>query len=113
MRACERRKNPEEGLCSEANLSDIGTSCLDLRKNHTSSGLSTASVRCQSLPSRELSALSVASAAVILEIGEVGSVAEPSSSLMHVGLLDMIGASRHKTSSEVLYGSSASGSRLA
>ena len=42
VRACERRKNPVEGQCSGANLSDIGTSCLDLRKNHTSSGLSEA-----------------------------------------------------------------------
>ena len=33
VRACERRKNPVEGQCSGANLSDIGTSCLDLRKN--------------------------------------------------------------------------------
>ena len=32
VRACERRKNPVEGQCSGANLSDIGTSCLDLRK---------------------------------------------------------------------------------
>ena len=58
VRACERRKNPVEGQCSGANLSDIGTSCLDLRKNHTSSGLSEASVCCQSLPYRELSVLS-------------------------------------------------------
>ena len=50
VRACERRKNPVEGQCSEANLSDIGTSCLDLRKNHTSSGLSEALASCQSLP---------------------------------------------------------------
>ena len=50
VRACERRKNPVEGQCSEANLSDIGTSCLDLRKNHTSSGLFVAFSRCQSLP---------------------------------------------------------------
>ena len=50
VRACERRKSPVEGQCSEANLSDIGTSCLDLRKNHTSSGLSVALAFRQSLP---------------------------------------------------------------
>lgn len=70
VRACERRKSPVEGQCSEANLSDIGTSCLDLRKNHTSSGLSEASPYCQSLPCSGYSALSAASAAVVLGIGE-------------------------------------------
>ena len=68
VRACERRKNPVEGQCSGANLSDIGTSCLDLRK--TSSGLSEASPYCQSLPCSGYSALSAASAAVVLGIGE-------------------------------------------
>lgn len=70
VRACERRKNPVEGQCSGANLSDIGTSCLDLRKKHTSSGLSMAIVFCQSLPYCRLSALSAASATVVLGIGE-------------------------------------------
>ena len=46
VRACERRKNPVEEQCSEANLSDIGTSCLDLRKNHASSGLFVALTSC-------------------------------------------------------------------
>ncbi len=71
VRACERRKNPVEGQCSGANLSDIGTSCLDLRKNHTSSGLSAALAFCQSLPYCGLSALSAASATVVLGIGEI------------------------------------------
>ena len=70
VRACERRKNPVEEQCSGANLSDIGTSCLDLRKNHTSSGLSVPSACRQSLPCSACSALSVASAAVVLGIGE-------------------------------------------
>ena len=70
VRACERRKSPVEGQCSEANLSDIGTSCLDLRKNHSSSGLSVALAFCQSLPCSGYSALSAASAAVVLGIGE-------------------------------------------
>ena len=70
VRACERRKNPVEGQCSEANLSDIGTSCLDLRKNHTSSGLSVALAFCQSLLCSGSSALSAASAAVVQGIGE-------------------------------------------
>ena len=39
VRACERRKNPVEGQCSGANLSDIGTSCLDLRKKSLFFGL--------------------------------------------------------------------------
>ena len=39
VRACERRKNPVEGQCSGANLSDIGTSCLDLRKKSRFFGL--------------------------------------------------------------------------
>ena len=70
VRACERRKNPVEGQCSGANLSDIGTSCLDLRKNHSSSGLFAALAFCQSLPCSGYSALSAASAAVVLGIGE-------------------------------------------
>ena len=70
VRACERRKNPVEGQCSEANLSDIGTSCLDLKKKHTSSGLSVPSACRQSLPCSACSALSVASAAIVLGIGE-------------------------------------------
>ena len=70
VRACERRKSPVEGQCSEANLSDIGTSCLDLRKNHSSSGLSAALAFCQSLPCSGYSALSDASATVVLRIGE-------------------------------------------
>ena len=64
------RKNPVEGQCSGANLSDIGTSCLDLRKNHTSSGLSVALAFCQSLSCSGSSALSAASAAVVQRIGE-------------------------------------------
>ena len=70
VRACERRKNPVEGQCSGANLSDIGTSCLDLRKNHASSGLTVALAFCQSPSYSGLSALSVASAAIVLGIGE-------------------------------------------
>ena len=70
VRACERRKNPVEGQCSGANLSDIGTSCLDLRKYHTPSGLSVALAFCQSLSCSGLSALSAASATVVLGIGE-------------------------------------------
>ena len=70
VRTCERRKNPVEGQCSGANLSDIGTSCLDLRKNHTSSGLSVALAFCQSLPYCGLSVLSAASATVALGIDE-------------------------------------------
>ena len=70
VRTCERRKNPVEGQCSGANLSDIGTSCLDLRKKNTSSGLSVAIVFCQSLPYCGLSALSVTSSAIVLGIGE-------------------------------------------
>ena len=71
VRACERRKNPVEGQCSGANLSDIGTSCLDLRKYHTPSGLSAALAFCQSLPCSGYSALSAASAAVVLGIGKI------------------------------------------
>ena len=70
VRACERRKSPVEGQCSEANLSDIGTSCLDLRKKHASSGLSVALARRQSLSCNGLLVQSVASAAVVLGIGE-------------------------------------------
>ena len=70
VRACERRKNPVEGQCSGANLSDIGTSCLDLRKNHAFSGLSVASTCSQSLSCSGSSALSVASAAIVLGIGK-------------------------------------------
>ena len=32
VRTCERHKNQVERRCGEVDLSDIGTSCLDLRK---------------------------------------------------------------------------------
>ena len=89
VRACERRKNPVEGQCSGANLSDIGTSCLDLRKNHAFSGLSVDFVCCQSLPYREPSALSGASTATVWGVGETSGFVEPSSSSILSGALGM------------------------